>query len=584
MKNLFHIRKTILVNLITMFVILNAPIYLFTVYMNHQVEQSILQRSMDAIHLNARYFLKSFETEIERIDSLKNSYLVHEDFLKLANEGPFMEPYTKSELILSVKDKLDLLKTSSPFVQEIKVYFPSLKRGVFASSYEDRMSEDEISRITESYLTNAMLYGYGSSLAMGGLNPVPMKIDNIAFAMEIVLSQPTIELMLSEIGSLNSYENGSAMLFSPELEWVISDSPELMDNHSLKQRMYAMQSGSKQPAYDQMNLNGTEYMVVDEVSEKLGVHLMVTVPKSEMTGMLSRYKYTYFVILMASLLLVLVFSYAIYRLIHRPFQSLLAGLRRVEKGDYDVVLSTRKGDEFSTVYRQFNSMAGRIKILIQEVFEHKIRLQSSELKQLQSQINPHFLYNSYYVVYRLAQNHDLEKVVEYTRFLGDYFKYITRNASDIVNLADEFHHAQAYIQIQMIRFSKRIITESDGLPAGVESLQVPKLILQPLIENAYTHGLGSKLSDGFLKISFVREEQRLKIVIEDNGNELTDTALAELHTQLMRSNDDLIYETTGLINVHKRLQLKFGKDYGLHLERSKLGGLSITITIPEHQE
>jgi len=580
MRKLFRIRKTIFVNLIVIFVVLNAPLYLMSVYMNHKVEQSILQRSTDAIRLNASYFLKSFETEIERIDNLKNEYLNHDDFLKLANEGPYLDPYSKNELILTVKDKLHILKTSSPFVQDVKVYFPSLNRGVFASSYENRMSEGEQERIRESYLSNSMLYAYDSTLALGGLYPVPLAKDNLAFSMEIALSRPAIETMLREIGDVGARGGGTAILYSPELGWAMSDRAGPPDEETMREFSEALQpEGGKQLEYARATVGGKKIRVIGETSESLGVRLMVTIPEAEITGMLQGYSYMYYVILVASLFLAVLFSYGIYRLVHRPFQQLMAGLRRVEKGDYDVVLSTRKGDEFSTVYRQFNSMAGRIKVLIQEVFEQKIRLQSSELKQLQSQINPHFLYNSYYAIYRLAQRHDVEKVAEYTRFLGDYFKYITRNASDIVPLRDEINHADAYIRIQMLRFSNRIRTEAEPLPEELGKTEVPKLVLQPLIENAYVHGLGTKLEEGFVSLSFVKTEGAIGIVIEDNG-ELKDATLAELHGRLTRMNDNLVEETTGILNVHKRIQLKYGKEYGLFAERSKLGGLKMTMKLP----
>lgn len=580
MKKLFHIRRTILTNLIVIFIVLNAPIYMMNVYMNLQVEKSILQRSTDAISLNARYFLKSFETEIERIESLKNEYLYHDDFLKLANEGPYMDPYSRNELILSIKDKLHILKTSSPFVQDVKVYFPSLNRGVFASSYENQLPEDDIHRIMESYQSKSILYGFGTSLALGGIYPVPFVKENIVFTMEVVLSQGTIEQMLREIGSSNSYRESAAILYSPESNWALSDRAEWLNSSTLAEYLTTPVLNRKTDESVHTLVDEKKYMVIDEQSENLGLHLMVTVPKAELTGMLKRYNFMYYVILIPSLLLIIVFSYGIYRMIHRPFQQLVAGLRRVEKGDYEVVLNTRKGDEFSTVYRQFNSMASRIKILIQEVYEHKIRLQSSELKQLQSQINPHFLYNSYYVIYRLAQRHDVEKVAEYTRFLGDYFKYITRNASDIVPLHDEMSHVEAYIHIQMARFSNRMQTKIEPLPEDIGQLQVPRLILQPIIENAYTHGLGTKLQDGLVILSFARSEDAIRIMIEDNGEELQDTTLADMHGRLTRMNDNMVEETTGIMNVHKRLQLKFGKEYGLVAERSKLGGLKMTMKLP----
>jgi two-component system sensor histidine kinase YesM len=153
-----------------------------------------------------------------------------------------------------------------------------------------------------------------------------------------------------------------------------------------------------------------------------------------------------------------------------------------------------------------------------------------------------------------------------------------------VPLSDEINHAEAYIRIQMARFSNRIETRIEPVPDGIERQWVPKLILQPLIENAYTHGLGTKLEEGLVILSFVRSEQVLQVVIEDNGDELQDSTLAELHGRLTRMNDNMVEETTGIINVHKRLQLKFGKEYGLIAERSKLGGLKITMKLPRPEE
>lgn len=580
----FRIRRTVFTNLIAIFIVLSVPVYVLNVYMARHAEQNVLERSIDAINLNARYFLDSFETEIERIDRLKNEYLSNDDFLKLANEGPYLDPYSRNELILSVKDKLQILKTSSPFVQDVKVYFPSLDRGVFASSYENRIPEEDVAGMLESYRSDATLYASGTGLSLGGMYPVPLSNDNFVLSMEIVLSKPNIEQLLRNIGGKDSYECGSSVLYNPELGWAVSDRGEWLDDARLAALTEAFPPEAEPATHKTITVNEQKFMVMKERSERLGVHLIVSVPEAELTGILQRYKNILYVVPIVSLFIIFAFGYGIYRLIHQPFQKLMAGLRRIEKGDYEVNLTTRKGDEFSIVYRQFNSMARRLKVLIEEVYEHKIRLQLSELKQLQSQINPHFLYNSYYAIYRLAQRHDVDKVAEYTRFLGEYLQYITRNASDTVALADEMKHAEAYVRIQMLRFSNRIKTEFEPLPEGIGQLQVPKLILQPLIENAYTHGVGSKLQDGLVKISFVRSDRAICIVFEDNGDELSDDALAQLSGRLNRINDNMIEETTGMMNVHKRLQLKFGKAYGLVAERSGLGGLKVTMALSCSEE
>ncbi|MCQ6559424.1 sensor histidine kinase [Paenibacillus mendelii] len=579
---IFNIRRTVLANLVAIFIVLNVPVYIMNFYITQHAEQNILKRSTDAIGSNARYFLDSFETEIQRIDRLKNEYLSNEEFLQLAIEGPYLDPYTKNSLILSVKDKLALLKTSSTFVKDVKVYFPNLQRGVFASSYENQIAKEDVRRMLGSYKDKSMLHTSRTGLALGGLYPVPLTDDNFIHSIEIELSEPSIKKMLANIGSTDNHQSGVAILYNPKGHWSVSNHAEWQESTRLSALTDAVkQGGEPKGDYVIADVERESYMIMHEKSDILGVELLVAVPEAEFTGMLSRYSYMLYSILVVSLLFVLLFAYWIYRLIHQPFQRLMAGLRRIEQGDFETVLSTRKGDEFSIVYRQFNSMASRLKTLIQEVYEHKIRLQLSELKQLQSQINPHFLYNSYYVIYRLAQRHDVEQVAEYTRYLGDYFKYITRNASEMVALADEMNHADAYIRIQMLRFSNRIKTDTEPLPEEIGKLQVPKLLIQPLIENAYTHGVESKLRDGYVRLSFTRTDQDLHIIIEDNGEGLSDGALGELRERLSLMNEDnTVDETTGMLNVHKRLQLKYGSPYGLSAERSGLGGLKIVMMIP----
>ncbi|MDQ0877722.1 sensor histidine kinase YesM [Paenibacillus sp. V4I3] len=250
----------------------------------------------------------------------------------------------------------------------------------------------------------------------------------------------------------------------------------------------------------------------------------------------------------------------------------------MENGDLDVNIQHESKDELGYLYGRFNQMVTNLRSLIDQVYRQKIMTQRAELKQLQSQINPHFLYNSFFILRTMAKIGDVERIGQFATQLGEYFQFVTRNASDEVLLRQEIHHARMYTEIQELRFSRRIRVQFDSLPPEIEQVSVPRLIVQPIIENAFEHSLEQMKRSGCVVIRFETAESEIRIVVEDNGESLTDEALQRISDTL--DNDDEQTETTGLVNIHRRVKLTFGEAYGLRISRSELGGLQATISIP----
>lgn len=162
--------------------------------------------------------------------------------------------------------------------------------------------------------------------------------------------------------------------------------------------------------------------------------------------------------------------------------------------------------------------------------------------------------------------------------LSGYFQFITRSGAEQVSLLAEMKHAWSYVEIQNIRFAGTVTAELEPIPQGWETSMVPRLIVQPLIENAYAHGLENKLAEGMLRVTF-REEgaDRLVIGVEDNGESLDDEQLNALRRTLALAEEAM--ETTGILNVHRRLQLNYGPAFGIEVSRSGLGGLKVLLMI-----
>jgi two-component system sensor histidine kinase YesM len=223
-------------------------------------------------------------------------------------------------------------------------------------------------------------------------------------------------------------------------------------------------------------------------------------------------------------------------------------------------------------------MVQNLQQMINEVYEQKYRAQHAELRQLQSQINPHFLYNSLFILNRLAKKSKDQVQIDFTKYLSNYFHFMTRNSSSEVLLSDEVAHARNYVDIQTIRFSHLIDVRFDPLPPAMASIAVPRLILQPIVENAYKYGLEHRESGGRLSVSFETKENDAFIYIEDNGEQVDGNTIQRLQKMLDEFN--LSQETTGLINLHRRLVYHFGSKYGISLTMGAKSGLRVTVCLP----
>jgi two-component system, sensor histidine kinase YesM len=227
-------------------------------------------------------------------------------------------------------------------------------------------------------------------------------------------------------------------------------------------------------------------------------------------------------------------------------------------------------------------MVERLKTLINQIYKQKILSQKAELKQLQSQINPHFLYNSFFILSRMIKLGQYENSSDFASQLGGYFKYITRSASDEIELQKEVEHARVYTNIQEIRFSRRIRVIFQDLPDCWNDIIVSRLIIQPVIENAFEHGLENKKKDGIIQVTFNSIDRGIQISVEDNGEELTGNELANLQQMIAELDDTTEY--TGILNIHRRITLKFGEESGMVLSKSTLGGLRVDINIMIQKE
>lgn len=219
--------------------------------------------------------------------------------------------------------------------------------------------------------------------------------------------------------------------------------------------------------------------------------------------------------------------------------------------------------------------------LIEEIKAHtdlEEALKFMELKALQSQVNPHFLFNTLSTIAGLSIFESAAKTTELVQSLSRLLRYSLRSIGQMVALSEELAYVNDYLAIQKARFGDRIAVETDISPA-IGTAQVPVLTLQPIVENAIIHGLEAKM-DGLLRLVAREEAERVVILVIDNGVGIEPARLAEI--QELRAGMSGRSHTTGLgfANVHKRLQHFFGTSYGLQLDSVPGQGTKVTIALP----
>ncbi|SFA81975.1 two-component system, sensor histidine kinase YesM [Cohnella sp. OV330] len=569
---------TIYPKLVLSFLLMIIPIYLSSLLMNQSGHDVVKKQISASMASRVHFYLSSLETELARLRRLQMEYVSDDDLLSLGTAVSRMNDFERSRTILSVKSKLYLLKSSSPFVENVKLYVPALGRSIMANNYDDTIPEAELSAMLEPRNMSSPVFGFQDRLLLSGVYPDAIYVNRQpVLAIEIELSKAEIVRTLS---SMANGEQGGAVWMSADGTWDVASGLQTTVLSELTGAIGTERADGRASAPGQftMKTEAGSFFVAHEYSSVIDSTLAVLVPAEKVMQPLNRHRDWIWLLSLIALVLVVAFSYWIHQLIHKPIKRLVVSFRKVEKGDLGVRVYHRNQDEFHYLYNQFNHMLGRIETLIGEVYEQQIRSQRSELKQLQSQINPHFFYNSFFILQGLVQMREHELADKMFRHLGSYFQFITRNGAETVTLKQEMNHAGSYVEIQKFRFSGTIGVEQEELPAAWAQTLVPRLIVQPLIENAYLHGLENKTGDGRLRIGF-REapDGRLFIGIEDNGEELDDLRLERLRKSV--SAADRAMETTGLLNIHRRLQLKFGPDCGLSLSRSALGGLKAELSI-----
>ncbi|MDO7907918.1 sensor histidine kinase [Paenibacillus sp. JX-17] len=556
------------------------PIIGLYFYSNHTASD-VVRKELNESNMNQLVFFQNqVNSNIDILASWPN-LLIHDPDVK-----SFQEIYLNNEhlnldginLIKRIQDKISLQQSSSNWRGNLSVYSPSLQRVVTeqdARSYSAKELQPsaragwQVQRY-ESSGDTAYLFSWYTAAPF--TNHVDPKAANTIIKVEFDSSN--IQEMLDRFKSDGRrdpfyYRQDQGIIYNHS-----ADRPFIRD-------LVAQLKGSplKKMENRTVEMDGQSYTVSLVRSQVTGWYMIDYLPLSEIMKPIASSNRLFYFSVGILLLMSILAAYLLYSHVQVPLRQLIYGFHRVTGADYSYRMHVEGNNEFSFLSSRFNSMVEQIQELFEKVYLEKIHVREARLKQLQSQINPHFFYNCFSFITSMAKLRKHEAVVAMSHSLSRYYRYTTRQERDLVPLEEEMEFVKHYLEIQTMRMNR--LTYDMYVPENCRKLQIPPLLIQPLIENAILHGIEPHAEEGIVRILVSRDGDCIRVIVEDNGGGMDKEDLLRLETRLNEPMDE--HMGCGLWNVQQRLRLRFGDTAGIFFSRSELGGLRAQLvwTLPE---
>ncbi len=397
----------------------------------------------------------------------------------------------------------------------------------------------------------------------------------------ILVFDVNINLFKGIIDPVNAVTQGNTMILDDKggLMYAGDDTGDQTAEKQAVNRQLLLNKVDKQNGHFQMDLDGQSYLAVYTVSKQTGWTTLVTIPLSRILSPVEKNRNTLIITTLIIIAFALFVATVISHALTKPLKSMVRLMKQVQHGNLDVWLHPKYNDEIGMLGSHFNRMIIRVKDLLLEVSITEKRKQKADMRALQNQINPHFIYNTLESIRMLAESSDDSRVAELTYLLGVQMRYGIVRSEETVTIRHELDHVRNYFHLLQIRFPDKFKLNID-VPEDFQHLPVIKLVFQPIVENAVFHGLEHKEGLGTLSISAWKEDGHAVFCVEDDGVGMDEGTLHSLNDSLTHGAAGEMFGI-GLRNVNERIRLHYGSAFGLRV-KSQLGeGTRVTLRIED---
>ena len=566
-----------------------------------RIEVQARERAQTSLAAIGTYMETKVKNVIERL-----YYIRMDQSFSNAVEKLLLEPGSAmdGDIMSSISNTLSLYKITEPLISSLYFYTPE-------ASYTDMTVF-----VTKNYsFENSKLY----SLVREGYGPIiwgtPCTDEIFISHKEVVplLYRFTIDgysrdnVILANLDQNRIYEYLKDILYAEDASVLLFDdggqviASRMIDGHidfvekGLEPKYLSTLAGQGNGVYNE-HMGGEEYWLNYQEISASPWNIVYIQSKSDALARLTSLTRSFIVINLVVILITFLAVTGVVKKITHPLYQLSVTMKNAGKENYEIGFPYYRKDEIGVLASSFNNMLQYTHELIMSLNQtieqlqdekEKVRIQQllkrrAELKALQAQINPHFLYNTLDSIRWKAEEIDAEDISQMTQALATLFRIGLSRGREIIPVEDEIRHVTSYLKIQCQRYGDRLSYELKAA-SDLDSLYIVKLVLQPLVENAIYHGIKEKGSRGTVNITGFQENGAVVFTVEDEGVGIAEDKLAVIRKDLAR-NLSVSKEGYGIFNVNERIRLYFGDDYGVTIDSVYGKGTKVTIRMPIIEE
>lgn len=358
---------------------------------------------------------------------------------------------------------------------------------------------------------------------------------------------------------------------------------------SLENRVIDIENNLKDGGYYDENLeilDNSIYILTEIIQEDIQQFIFCQTKDMESIQQSLNQRATIFIIssivmLLAILGLIALIASNISTSITRPIIELCHATEKLAAGDMTVRAENDSGDELGRLSDSFNTMTEDLSQMMERIKSDEHKMRNAEIRLLQEQINPHFLYNALDTIVWLIEVRENDKAINMTMSLSNFFRHILAHGQEYIDVRQEEQHIKSYLEIQQIRYADIMEYEID-IDEDIYDCRMLKMTLQPIVENALYHGIKYKRAKGKILVTGKRAGDEVKLVVEDDGVGIAPDELERLRNSIMMPCKDTD-KGFGLANVNERIRMNFGNQYGMHIDSTPGEGTVVTVTLPAQE-
>ncbi|WP_307205512.1 sensor histidine kinase [Paenibacillus harenae] len=563
-------RLSIFSKIVITTVLLLIPILLLYSYSN-RIASNVVEKQVRLSHLSQLTFLMNQMDSIIENLSMFPVIISYDPYIRefISVTGESLKAQAR------VTEKLSLQSVSSAWSNDLTFVLPGEKKVLSSNIYINGTKNWQVE------LPISQVWQYDEDRSRGFpagtfIREISEPANAITYAESDAVFQVRFPVQnMSDMLDAYKKENRSdPFLYHPDYETIPNSTLGTSAADSIIRNILDHASGTS--GQQTIRIEQQKYLVSYVKSRQLGWYLADYVPVERIVSPIMSARNWFYSSIALLLMMSVIASFLLYRNVQIPLRKMIRGVQRMKDGDLSWRIHYKSKSEFDDLIRHYNEMAEQIQRLIEDVYTEKLRSRDATVKQLQSQINPHFLYNSLFFIINSAMMDDRDAVIAMTENLSAYYRYTTKVENQQVTVADELDLVRHYLNIHHLRMGR--LDYSIRVSDKMRCEPVPRLILQPLVENAIIHGIEPRVGGGKIVITDEQDDQYNRIIVSDNGVGLSEAELEQLH-QKLEQHDSVTEELgSGTRNVHQRLRYQFGGDSGLKFRNAPDGGLIVTVT------